>query len=177
MEKHIGIRVFGLVIAFLTMACSQAGSLPTSTVVTAPTYVTVGQAAKDGDTVTVHYIGTLDSGEIFDTSLERDPLGFVLGSGQMISGFDAAVHGLNVGESVKVRLAPEEAYGEIRDDLIFEFPVDQLPAGITEGDRLTFQNGAQGLVIEVTAERFKVDANHRLAGQSLTFEIELVSIQ
>ena len=162
---------------FSFMACSQAGPLPTSTTVATPTSVPVGQAAKDGDTVAVHYIGTLDSGEVFDSFLERQPLGFVLGSGQMISGFDAAVHGLKVGEAVTVRLEPEEAYGEPQDDLIIEFPIDQLPEGAAEGDSVMLQNGAQGVILEVTNERFKVDSNHRLAGQPLTFEIQLVSIQ
>ena len=72
----------------------------------------------DGDMVTVHYTGTLDDGEEFDSSRERGPLSFVLGSGQMISGFDVAVHGLRVGDAITVRLKPSEAYGERDDDLI-----------------------------------------------------------
>ena len=172
------ILMIGLVLCVFTfMACSQAGPLPTSTTVTTPTSGPVGQAAKDGDTVTVHYTGTLDSGEVFDSSLEREPLGFVLGSGQMISGFDTAVHGLKMGDSVTVRLKSEEAYGEPRDDLVFEFPIDQLPEGVAEGDTVMSQNGAQGVILEVTNERFKVDANHRLAGQHLNFQILLISIQ
>ena len=162
---------------FTVIACSKDGPAPTSTLMTTPTSMPVNRAATDGDSVTVHYTGTLDSGEVFDSSLERAPLGFVLGSGQMISGFDTAVHGLKVGESVTVRLEPGEAYGERRDELVFEFPIGQLPAGGAVGDSVTFQNGAQGIIIEIASEEFKVDTNHRLAGQTLTFEIELVSIQ
>jgi peptidylprolyl isomerase len=163
---------------FTFMACSQDDTLPTSTpVMDVPIPVLVHQIAKSGDKVAVHYTGTLDSGEVFDSSLKLEPLAFVLDSGQMILGFDDAVHGLKVGESVTVRLEPEEAYGESRDDLIIEFPIDELPKGFAEGDTIMFQNGAQGVILEITKLNFKIDANHRLAGQHLTFEIELISIQ
>ena len=133
--------------------------------------------ASDGDMVAVHYTGTLDNGEEFDSSRERGPLSFVLGSGQMISGFDAAVHGLKVGDAITVRLEPSEAYGERDDDLIVELPLGRLPQGMTAGDNVLFQNGAQGVVLEVTDEVYRVDVNHELAGNTLTFEIELISIQ
>jgi peptidylprolyl isomerase len=165
------------VCVFVLVACSQADSTPTSTTVPTPTSVPGDRAAKDGDTVAVHYTGTLDSGAEFDSSLEREPLSFVLGSGQMIPGFDAAVHGLKVGDAITVRLEPEEAYGQRRDDLIIDFPIAQLPAGLTQGATVFSQSGLQGVILEVTGETFKIDFNHRLAGQALTFEIELVSIQ
>jgi FKBP-type peptidyl-prolyl cis-trans isomerase 2 len=95
----------------------------------------------------------------------------------MISGFDAVVNGMKVGDNVTVRLEPNDAYGERRDDLIIEFPIDQLRDGQGEGDSVLFQSGAQGIIVEITDEVFRVDANHRLAGQALTFEIELVSIE
>ncbi|MQG73198.1 MAG: peptidylprolyl isomerase [SAR202 cluster bacterium] len=134
--------------------------------------------AKDGDTVTVHYVGTLDSGDVFDSSRERgEPISFVVGAGQMISGFDAAVNGLMVGKIISVRLDPEDAYGEANEELIREFPIDQLPEGLVDGDTVTFQSGAKGLIRNVTDTTFIVDANHKLAGKYLTFEIELVSIR
>ena len=136
-----------------------------------------GVVAKDGDSVAVHYHGTLDSGEVFDSSREREPLTFVIGGGQVISGFDDAVRGLSVGESIEVRLGPGEAYGERRDDLILEIPRDQAPEDLAVGDRVSLGNGAPAVVLEVTDETVRVDANHTLAGQSLTFQIELVSIQ
>jgi FKBP-type peptidyl-prolyl cis-trans isomerase 2 len=142
------------------------------------TYAPKIQMAKDGDTVTVHYVGKLDSGDVFDSSRERgEPIRFVVGSGQMIAGFDATVNGLMVGKIVSVRLDPEEAYGKPDDELIREFPIEQLPEGLADGDSVTFQSGAKGLIRNVTDTTFKVDANHSLAGKYLTFEIELVSIQ
>ena len=133
--------------------------------------------AKDGDTVSVHYHGTLDTGEVFDSSRQREPLTFVLGSGGVISGFDDAVRGLMIGESVTVRLEPEQAYGEHREDLIFEVPLDQAPQGLAPGDTITLANRTRAVILEVTDEIVRIDANHRLAGQALTFEIELVSIR
>ncbi len=131
----------------------------------------------DNDTVEVHYHGTLDNGEVFDSSRERDPFTFVVGSGQVIAGFDAAVRQLTVGESIIVRLEPEEAYGERRDDYVLEFPITLLPEGLNLGDTVVFENGFPSVITEVTEETFTVDANHRLAGEALTFEIELVSIK
>ena len=133
--------------------------------------------AKDGDTVMVHYHGTLDTGKVFDSSREREPFTFVLGRGQVISGFDDAVRGLSVGEIVKVRLEPQQAYGERRDSLIVEIPRSQAPDGLMPGDRVFMGNNVPAVVLEVTDEVVRVDANHALAGQTLTFEIELLSLQ
>lgn len=154
----------------------------TSTAEPAPTTATgetpsEARVAGEGDQVAVHYTGTLDSGEEFDSSRGREPLSFEVGAGQMITGFDAAVRGMAVGESRTVRLEPAEAYGERRDELVLTFPISQLPEGVGEGGSVLFTNGGQGVILEVTGETFTVDANHRLAGQALTFEIELVSIE
>jgi peptidylprolyl isomerase len=131
----------------------------------------------DGDSVAVHYTGTLDSGEEFDSSRDSSPLRFTIGAGQMIAGFDAAVNGMKTGESKTVRLEPADAYGERSDDNIIEFPIGQLADGYAEGSTVRFTNGVEGVILEINAENFRVDANHRLAGQALTFEIELVSIE
>lgn len=174
--------VISLLVFFsAVMACSQ-GELPSTPTFTVEitqvaTLVPLSEGASNGDTVAVHYHGTLDSGEIFDSSREREPITFVLGSGKMISGFESAVYGMNVGDTVKVRLEPEDAYGETDDSLIIPFPIDKLPDGLEEGDNVLFQSGAVGVIIEITETIFKVDANHRLAGNALTFEIELMSIQ
>ena len=130
----------------------------------------------DNDRVTVHYRGTLDSGEEFDSSRGRDPFVFVVGTGQVIAGFDDAVRGLAVGETVTVRIEAEQAYGEHRDDRVIEVPRDQAPAGLAEGDRLTLGNGTRATVLELTETAVRLDTNHALAGQALTFEIELLSI-
>ena len=135
------------------------------------------RTAGEGDRVAVHYTGTLDDGEEFDSSRGSEPLSFVVGDGRMITGFDAAVRGMTVGESRTVTMEPSEAYGERNDDLVLTFPINQLPEGVREGDSVVFTNGGQGVILEVTGGTFTVDANHRLAGQALTFEIELVSIE
>ena len=158
-----------VVLALAIVACSK----PVPTTVPTPTMT---RTATVGDSVMVHYTGTMDSGEEFDSSRGREPLGFVLGDGRMISGFDAAVRGMRVGDSVTVRLELQDAYGERLDRLVLEYPIDQLPPGLGEGDGVQYENGFTGVIIEVTAETFTVDANHRLAGQALTFEIELASV-
>jgi FKBP-type peptidyl-prolyl cis-trans isomerase 2 len=162
-----------LTLTLLLAACSESSSTPT----VAATSVSDDRVAKDGDTVAVDYHGTLDDGEVFDSSRDREPLIFTVGAGQVIPGFDEAVRGLMVGESVTARMEPEDAYGERSDEMILEFPVSQLPEGLTVGGSVFFQNGAQGVILEITGETFQVDANHSLAGKALTFEIELVSIQ
>ncbi len=135
-----------------------------------------GRVAEVGDTVSVHYTGTLDSGEVFDSSQGRDPLTFTIGDGRLIADFDAAVRGLAVGKSVTVRLDPAQAYGEIDETLIVEFPRDEAPEGIALGDRLGLSTGGSAEVIEITGDVVRLDRNHPFAGKTLTFEIELVSI-
>ncbi len=132
--------------------------------------------ADVGDTVSVHYTGTLDDGTIFDSSRERDPLSFELGKNEVISGFDEAVQGMEVGESVQVRLAPEEAYGARNPELVLAVPADNAPDGLTEGDRVQIRDGGVATVVEVTDDFVTIDANHPLAGRALTFAIELVAV-
>ena len=129
-----------------------------------------------GDRVTVHYTGTLDDGSEFDSSRHRDPLEFEVGAGQVIPGFDQAVEALSVGESSTFRLEPGEAYGDMRDDLVFDVPLANAPDGLTVGDSVQLATGQPATVIAVSAETVKVDANHPLAGQALTFAVELVSV-
>jgi FKBP-type peptidyl-prolyl cis-trans isomerase 2 len=132
---------------------------------------------KQGDFVAVHYHGTLDDGTVFDSSRERVPLTFVIGSGQVIPGFDSAALSLEVGRSVTVRLEGDEAYGKSDPALIFEVPVDETPEPLSVGDRVELMNGAPAVVTSVTDKIVTIDANHPLAGQALTFEIELMSIE
>lgn len=138
-------------------------------------------APSAGDTVLVHYRGTLSDGSEFDSSEGRDPLSFQVGSGQVIPGFDAAAAGLEVGESVTVTIPAAEAYGERDDEGVQTFPLDffggQVPeAGWTveletpEGQRVP------AAIVEVTDEAAVLDFNHPLAGEDLTFEITLVEV-
>ena len=138
--------------------------------------------AKDDDTVKVHYKGTLEDGSVFDTSQDREPLEFILGSGGMIEGFDRAVHGMQVGEIKTVTIPADEAYGPHRDDLVWVIERDRLPEGLNPsiGQQLemSLSGGGTTLVIvtDVSEASITVDANHPLAGKDLTFEIELVEI-
>ena len=137
---------------------------------------------KDQDAVTVHYTGTLDNGEIFDSSKGREPLAFTVGAGQMIPGFDQAVVGMKLNEVKTVTIPAEDAYGEKKDDLLQKIGREQLPEGMQPevGQQLASQmpNGQQIVVTvtDVANESITIDANHPLAGKALTFEIELVSI-
>ncbi len=138
--------------------------------------------AKDGDTVKVHYTGTLENGEIFDTSKEKEPLEFTLGQGQLIPGFEKAVVGLNVGDSTTINIPSAEAYGEVREDLVINVPKDQLPGDVEPQVGMQLQvNQPDGQpipvrVTDITETELKLDANHPLAGKDLVFEIELVNV-
>ncbi|NCF50565.1 peptidylprolyl isomerase [Gammaproteobacteria bacterium] len=138
--------------------------------------------AKSGDTVRIHYTGTLDDGTQFDSSAGRDPLEFALGGGQVIPGFDSAVEGMSVGDSISVTIQPEQAYGKRHEQLVQDVPKSALPDEIsaTVGMQLQGQSPegqvTQFVVTAVTEESITVDANHPLAGQILNFDIELVEI-
>ena len=136
-----------------------------------------GFIAQDGDLVEVHYIGTLDDGSQFDASRERGaPLAFTVGTGQVIPGFDEAVRGRKVGDVHTVRIEAADAYGEWSEDNIVEVPFNPDQGDIEVGDQVFLNNGLQATILEITEEYVKLDANHRLAGEALTFEIEVVSI-
>lgn len=137
---------------------------------------------KANDTVKVHYTGKLKNGQVFDSSLERDPLQFTVGEGQMIKGFDEAVNGMELNEKKTVEIPSDEAYGERNEQLIQEVSKTQLPADMNPqvGQTLVATNDAgqqtHVLVTEVADDHIKIDANHPLAGKDLIFEIELVEI-
>lgn len=138
--------------------------------------------AKSGDTVKIHYRGTLDNGTEFDSSAGRDPLEFELGGGQVIPGFDNAVTGMAVGEKKSVRLEPDDAYGPRHEQLIQQVPRSALPPEMAPEVGMALQSSApdgQVMVFHVTEvddENITVDANHPLSGHALSFDIELVAI-
>ena len=138
--------------------------------------------AKSGDTVRIHYTGTLEDGTQFDSSDGRDPLEFALGGGQVIPGFDSAVDGMAVGENKSVTIQPDQAYGERHEQLIQQVPKSALPEDMEPAVVMQLQSQSpdgqvMNLVItDVADETITVDANHPLAGQPLTFAIELVEI-
>lgn len=138
--------------------------------------------AKSGDTVRIHYTGTLADGTQFDSSDGRDPLEFALGGGQVIPGFDSAVDGMAVGENKSVTIEPDQAYGERHEQLVQQVPKNALPEDMEPAVGMQLQSQSpdgqvMNLVItDVADETITVDANHPLAGQALTFAIELVEI-
>lgn len=132
--------------------------------------------AQNGDSVSVHYVGTLDDGLQFDSSRERDPHVFEVGTDQVIAGFDAAVRGMAVGDITTVRIPPAEAYGEFGPELVFSVPIEQAPEDVAVGDEVLIGGATPGVVTSVSSTEVEIDTNHRFAGKALTFEIELMSI-
>ncbi|RKT34920.1 peptidylprolyl isomerase [Roseovarius halotolerans] len=137
---------------------------------------------KEGDTVRIHYTGTLTDGATFDSSEGRDPLEFQVGSGQIIPGLDQALPGMAVGDKKTVEVPADQAYGQPdpsaqqavpRADIPEDIPLDlgtQLQVQTPQGQVMPVT------VVEVTDEQVTLDANHPLAGKDLTFAIELVDI-
>lgn len=138
--------------------------------------------AKKGDTVRVHYTGKLGDGTVFDTSADRDPIQFTVGASEVIPGFEKAVIGMSPGEKKTAELPADDAYGPRRDDRVAEIGREQLPDDLdpAEGQELQLrQPNGEAIRVRVThvsEESITLDANHPLAGEDLTFEIELVEI-
>jgi peptidylprolyl isomerase len=137
---------------------------------------------KSGDTVRVHYTGTLTNGQTFDSSEGKDPLEFTVGSGQIIPGLDSAVEGMTVGDKKTVEVPVDQAYGQPDPNAQQAVPRGDIPEDIPLdlGTQLQVQT-PQGqvmpvTVVEVTDEQVVLDANHPLAGKDLTFAIEVVEI-
>ncbi len=140
--------------------------------------------AKSGNTVTVHYTGTLDDGTQFDSSRAegREPLTFTVGAGQLISGFDTAVTGMAVGEVKDVTLSPAEAYGDTNPELTQTVPQTAFPEGFEFiiGGQVMGQspNGmpVMATILELQGDDVKLDMNHPMAGKTLNFNIEVLDI-
>lgn len=138
--------------------------------------------AKSGDSVRVHYTGKFSDGEVFDSSLGKDTLQFVIGAEQLIAGFDRAVVGMQPGETKTVTFGPEEGYGIQQDNLVFVVERQTLPPQLNPevGQRYQIRQGdGSAMAVTVTAvspENITLDANHPLAGRDLTFEIQLIEI-
>ena len=135
---------------------------------------------ENGKTVSVHYTGKLTDGEMFDSSEGREPLTFQMGSGQLISGFEKALEGKTVGDKVTVNIPVDEAYGQVREDLIVSVPKDQMPGEVQVGQSLQAQGDGQSFnvtVMEIQDEHVIIDGNHPLAGKELIFDIEVIDVQ
>lgn len=137
---------------------------------------------QSGDTVRVHYTGTLSDGSEFDSSAGRDPIEFTLGEGTVIPGFETAVADLEVGSSTTVTIPAAEAYGERNESAIQQVPLEAFgDAGAPQPGWIVQLENPQGqrmnaMILEVNDEIATLDFNHPLAGQDLTFELTLQEI-
>lgn len=136
---------------------------------------------KNGDNVSVHYTGKLEDGSVFDTSLSegREPLTVTLGQGQLIPGFENGLIDMTAGEMKTIEIEPENAYGDIKPQMMSEVPLSQVPEGVKAGDMLQGQNqfGPVNVVVtEVKESTAVLDMNHPLAGKKLIFDLEVVSV-
>ncbi len=140
--------------------------------------------SNEGKKVKIHYTGSFDDGEVFDTSrLSGEPLEFECGSGMVIKGFDDAVRDMEVGEKKHIHLEPAEAYGEVDEKLIQTVPVDRVPNAqdLPVGESVYMQ-GPNGQpfpvkVVSMDDKNVVFDMNHPMAGKPLNFELELVEIE
>ncbi len=136
---------------------------------------------KNGDTVSVHYIGTFNDGTEFDRSQPESPLRFTVGSGQVIPGFDKAVLGHEKGDTFSVTIPAGEAYGVREESLLFSIPRERIPANIHPEPGMmlhmaTDQGELEVVVSEVSEKSVTLDANHPMAGKDLTFSLAIASI-
>ncbi|MCG8472782.1 MAG: peptidylprolyl isomerase [Desulfobacterales bacterium] len=140
------------------------------------------EKVENGLFVQVAYKGTLSNGDVFDSSEGRDPLEVKIGEGQLIPGFEAALMDMKIGDKKTFTLAPEEAYGERSDERTMDFPAADVPPGMNpevgQTIALSTPDGQQvpATITLVDDEKVVVDLNHPLAGESLTFEIEVMGI-
>jgi peptidylprolyl isomerase len=167
LKKHPAVLIFIVIgiILLLTALLTGCGSKDT---------------AKDGDTVQVNYTLKLADGTVYDTSVGKEPLEFVIGGGTLLPDFESAVIGMKVGESKTITILAADAFGERNEDLVFTVDRSHLASGLDPevGDHLqsTDQSGQPFMVLvtAVSDTEITVDANSPLAGQDLTFDIELL---
>lgn len=136
--------------------------------------------AKD-QVVSIHYTLTDDTGDTVDSSEGRDPLQYLHGHSNIVSGLEKALEGRTEGDKVEVAVPPEEGYGERDEERVQKVPRDQIAIpDLKEGMMLQAQTpqGAIPLkVVELTDSEVTVDANHQLAGQTLHFAVEVVGVR
>ncbi|OBX27054.1 FKBP-type peptidyl-prolyl cis-trans isomerase 2 [Gelidibacter algens] len=138
---------------------------------------------KKNDTVKVHYTGKLTNGQVFDSSLEREPLEITIGEGKLIPGFENAILDMQVNDKKTVEVVKEEAYGDVQEELFHQVQKDQLPQDMEpEVGMGLASKGPDGTehqfrVVDIKDDHIVVDGNHPLAGQDLVFDLELVEIK
>lgn len=138
--------------------------------------------AKENDRVRVHYKGTMENDQVFDDSRSREPIEFVIGDGLLLQGFESAIVGMEKGDTKTIQIPAKEGYGPLREELVFnvqrsQFPQDlELELGMALELPLEEERTLHVTVVDISEENVSLDANHPLAGQNLTFELELIEI-
>jgi len=139
--------------------------------------------AANGDTVKIHYTGTLDDGYKFDSSYDHlEPLEFTIGRGEMIRGFEQAVVGMEPGETKIVRIASNQAYGRHNPEKVIQVSRSKMPDGLEQEIGMRVQGSmpdgqtVEFTIVSLTESEVTLDGNHPLAGKDLTFDIELLEI-
>ena len=135
------------------------------------------------DTVTVHYTGSFTDGTIFDSSMDREPFEFTVGQGMVIPGFENGIIGMNEGDSKKIYIAAEDAYGLHREDLLAVIERSKIPSGIGLRVGMTLQARSPDggittnfIIRNMTDENVTLDLNHPLADKALIFEVKLIKV-
>ncbi len=136
---------------------------------------------ENGKLVKVHYTGKLENGTEFDSSLQRDPLEFKVGTGQLIRGFESAIVEMSVGEKKTIKLTPEEGYGPVHESMVLTIPKSNVPSDVQIGAQLQAegQNGEPVVFVvrQINEDNVVIDGNHPLAGKTLVFDVEVVDVQ
>ena len=136
-----------------------------------------GDPAADGDSVGVRYRGTLDDGSEFDSNAGGGLLPVTIGAGAVIPGFEEALRGLRIGQTIVVRIPAALAYGPRDESLVVQLPRAQTPPGMLVGQRVRLGDGPPAVITEISDDFVTIDANHELAGQALTFEISIETLE
>ncbi len=137
---------------------------------------------KEGDTITIHYTGKLDDGTVFDSSEGGEPLNFTVGAHEVIPGFEAGAIGMQVGDKKDIVIPPDQAYGQYFEELVKVIPKEAFPPNVTPVLGMAFDiqlpsgEAIPVRVIDIDGEEVTIDANHLLAGETLYFSVQLVSI-
>jgi hypothetical protein len=137
---------------------------------------------QNGDTVSVNYTGKFEDGQIFDTSLTegREPIKATIGEKQVIPGFENGLLEMEIGEKKTIEIEAVDAYGDYKEEMVFDIPKSQFPENVQAGDILNAQSSMGPVnvtVVDVMEDMIKIDANHPLAGKKLIFELEVMDIQ
>ena len=139
----------------------------------------MSEAVKTGDTISVHYTGKFENGDVFDSSEGKTPLKFTVGKDQLIPGFHTAVVGMQMGEKKTVTITPEDGYGPRMDERVTEMPREKAPKDMELEVNMAVQladqagNPIPAIITELTDDLVKLDLNHPLAGKTLVFDIKI----